>query len=210
MSTASTGHVRVSELLTRIASAPGGDTRVRLGDLLLVLGERAYGVMMLILSLPNAFFLGSIPGLSTVFGVPQMVIAAQMMFGQARPWLPQVLLDRSIAKRDFQIMVVKALPTLIRVERVLKPRWMFFTSPLAERAIGVAFLVLAAIVSLPIPLGNGPPAIAMALIALGLIEQDGVFVVIGLVAGMVSVAIALAVVLGGAALIWLLVASVLG
>jgi hypothetical protein len=69
------------------------------------------------------------------------------------------------------------------------------TSAPVERLLGVVLLILSIIVTLPIPLANWPPAIAQGLIALGLIEQDGVVIAVGLVVA--AIATAIAVVVGG-------------
>ncbi len=200
---------KISDLLIELGRNGAGD-RVRLGDLLSVLGDRAFGISMLILALPNAVGLGTIPGLSTVFGLPQIVLALQMTIGMERPWLPQWLLDRSIARKDFDTMTSKSMPYLQRIEKVLRPRWPVMSSYVAERVLGAVFVVLASVVSLPIPFGNQPPAVGIALISLGLVERDGVFIVFGLIASVIAVAIATAVVLAGTAAVWLLISHLFG
>jgi hypothetical protein len=200
---------KISDLLIELGRNGAGD-RVKLGDLISALGDRAFGISMLILALPNAVGLGAIPGLSTVFGLPQIVLALQMTVGLERPWLPHWLLDRTIARKDFDTMLTKSMPYLLRVEKVLRPRWDVMSSYLAERLLGAVFVVLASIVSLPIPLGNQPPAIGIALISLGLVERDGVFIVFGLIASLIAVAIASAVVLAGTAAVWLLITHLFG
>jgi hypothetical protein len=181
--------------------------RVKLADIVAELGERAFGVAMLLFSLPNAVGIGVIPGISTLFGVPQIVLALQMLAGFERPWLPVWLLEKSIARADFERMIDHSMPVLVRVERYLKPRAAALTGPFVERLMGLVFLVLAAVVSLPIPLGNQPPAVAIAVVALGLTARDGVFVAAGCAMGVAAVAIASLVVLGGAAVIWFAVAN---
>lgn len=200
---------KISDLLTELSRNGTGD-RVKLGDLLSVLGDRAFSISMLILALPNAVGLGAIPGLSTVFGLPQIFLALQMAVGLERPWLPQWLLDRTIARKDLDTMIAKSMPYLLRIEKVLRPRWEVMSSYLAERLLGAVFVVLASVVSLPIPFGNQPPAIAIALISLGLVERDGRFIVFGLVASVIAVAIAAAVVLAGTAAVWLLITHLFG
>lgn len=200
---------KISDVLAAILrDAPG--ERIRLRDLVDALDDRAFGLLILIFALPNAIGLGTIPGVSTIFGLPQIFLAAQMMIGLEQPWLPAWLLDKSLARADFETMMRKASPILARLERVLRPRWPAFTSYLFERVLGGVFLAMAAIVSLPIPFGNQPPAVAMAFIALGLIERDGLAVLAGLVVAIVAVALAAAVVLGGAAAIWLLISHLFG
>jgi hypothetical protein len=196
---------KVSEILATMRAS--ANERVKLADIVAELGERAFGVAMLLFSLPNAVGIGVIPGISTLFGVPQIILALQMLAGFERPWLPVWLLEKSIARADFERMIDRGLPILIRVERYLKPRAAALTGPLVERLMGLVFLVLAAVVSLPIPLGNQPPAVAMAVVALGLTARDGVFVAAGCVMGVLAVAIASLVVLGGAAVIWFAVTN---
>lgn len=188
-----TNQRKVSQILAELARDFPGE-RISLGDLLQVLGDRAFGVLMLILSLPNAVGLGTIPGFSTVVGVPQIVIAIQMVMGMSRPWFPQWALRRSLAIGDFRLMAERAGPYLEKGERVLKPRLPALVSPVAERILGAVCLGLAIIVSLPIPFGNQPPAVAIALMSLGIVERDGLFVIIGLVASAIAVAIASTVV----------------
>lgn len=199
---------KVSAILDGLAqdAAP----RVRLADLVNALGDRAFGILILIFALPNAVGLGAVPGLSTIFGLPQIFVAAQMALGLHRPWLPRWLLEKSIARGDFKKMVDRSLPYLLRAERILRPRWPAMSSYVAERILGVVFFVLASIVSLPIPLGNQPPAIAMAVISIGLVERDGVYITIGLVVSVISVALAGAVVLGGAAALYYIFRQIVG
>ena len=199
---------KVSEML--LALRARGADRVRLRDLVEALDDRAFGAAMLVFALPNAVGIGAIPGVSTLFGVPQILLAVQMILGFDRPKLPAWLLERSLARKDFETMVDRGVPYLQRVERVLKPRLPGLVDGWIERLLGVVFLVLAAVVSMPIPFGNQPPAVAMALIGVGHVGRDGAFVVAGCIAGVFALAIAGAVVAGGAAVLWLAITHFFG
>ena len=199
---------KVSEML--LALRARGADRVRLRDLVEALDDRAFGAAMLVFALPNAVGIGAIPGVSTLFGVPQIVLAVQMILGYERPSLPAWLLDRAIGRTEFERIVDRGVPWLQRVERILKPRLVAVTDGWPERLLGVVFLAMAAIVSLPIVFGNQPPAVAMALIALGHVARDGAFVIAGCVAALFATAIAAAVVAGGAAVIWYAVVHFFG
>lgn len=200
---------KISDVLATILNDAKGE-RISLRELVSALDDRAFGLLILIFALPNAIGLGTIPGVSTIFGLPQIFLAAQMMVGMDRPWLPDWVLDKSLARSDFATMVEKSTPPLVRIEKYLRPRWPAMSSYVAERLMGAVFLAMAAIVSLPIPLGNQPPAVAMALMSLGVIARDGMFVVIGLAVSVVAVLLAGAVVVGGAAAIWLLIRQIIG
>ncbi len=175
----------MSDIVAYFAEGFPGE-RITLGDFVTVLGDRSFGILLLIFALPSALPLSAVPGVSTVFGIPMAAVAAQMMIGMKRPAMPGWLLSRSVARADLQRAVARVLPYLRRLERVLRPRWLPLTSALAERAIGGACLLLALIVTLPIPFGNQPPSLAIALFAVGIFERDGLFVIAGLIAGVVS------------------------
>lgn len=200
---------KVSALLAEIAQSADGE-RIRLRDIVDRLGDRAFSILILIFALPNAVGLGAIPGVSAVFGLPQLFVALQMALGRERLWLPDWLLDRSLARADFAKMVAKSMPYLERAERLLRPRVLSLSGYVAERIWGAVFAILAGIVSLPIPLGNQPPAIAMAIMSMGLVARDGLYVAIGLAVAILSIAIAGAVVAGGAAAVYLIFNQVFG
>lgn len=176
------------------SSPPGGDrSKISLGEIMDALGDRAFGALLLILSIPNVL---PVPGLSTATGVPMILLGAQMAAGRHSPWLPRRMLAASFDRKAFLGVIRRARPWAERVERHLRPRLPAMAGPTAERLLGLAVVVLAVILSLPIVFGNQPPALAIALIALGLMESDGVFVSAGLVAGLLAIVIVAAVLLG--------------
>jgi hypothetical protein len=122
---------------------------------------------------------------------PLIFLGAQLMLG-LRPWLPGVIARRSLARDDLQTLVRRIRPWLARAEKLLRPRWGLLTHPPLEYAIGLLCLVLAVVLSLPIPLGNTLPALAISVLALGVLERDGLWVL----AGTALAAFALAVVSG--------------
>jgi hypothetical protein len=199
----------VSEVVHRFGSEFPRD-RLTLGDIIAVLDERAFGLLMIILGLPVALPTSAIPFVSTLFGVPLMIIAAQLMIGMDRPWLPAMLANRSMARSDFKSMADKAMPHLLRVERYLHARWAPLTGYIAERAIGGLCLFWALIVALPIPGANQPPGIAIALFGIALLERDGLFVILGLLVSIAAFAILLAVLGAFAAALWVVFIHVFG
>ena len=137
-------------------------------------GDRAFGALLLVLAIPNLIPLP--PGSSTVLGLPLILIAAQLKLGRTALWLPQTVGNRSLAKRDLQRVVERTLPALRRMERLLAPRLELL---LNDRLIGLACLVLAIVLALPIPLGDMLPACAICAFALGFLQRDGAAVLVG-------------------------------
>jgi hypothetical protein len=175
----------LSELLTTLA-ADGRRDRVSISDLLAALHDRALAALLLLFALPNVIPVP--PGTSALLGAPLLFLAAQLAFGM-RPWLPGVISARSMQRSQFAALVARTVPWLARAERLLRPRWPLLCRPPAEYAVGLVCLLLSIIVFLPIPLGNMLPALAICLLALGILGGDGLWVLAGLVTAVASVAL---------------------
>ena len=80
-----------------------------------------------------------------------------------------------------------AVPPLEWIERLSRPRWTWLAQ--RERPIGFVCFVLSLVLFLPIPFLNAAPAIALVLIALGMIQRDGIVVALGLFAAFLVAAI---------------------
>jgi hypothetical protein len=172
----------LSQVLRNLAEGPGAD-RVSIGDLLAALGDRAVAALLFVFAVPN--IVPTPPGASTVLGAPLLFLAAQLMFGR-RPWLPAIVRRQSMSRDDYRKLAARITPWLERAERLLRPRGSFLALPPMEYLVGLVCLLLAIVLVLPIPLGNIPPAIAISLMALGILERDGLWVLAGLMAAATS------------------------
>lgn len=179
---ASAGKVPLSHVLYSLAYDETRE-RIAVSDLLDALGDRALAALMFVFAVPNV--LPVPPGTSAVLGAPLIFLAAQLAFG-LRPWLPSMIASRSMARTDFGALVRRIGPWLARAERLLRPRAMRLALPPMEFLIGLVCLLLAIVLALPIPLGNMLPALAISLLALGLLERDGLWVLAGFAATLVS------------------------
>lgn len=151
--------------------------RIAVGDLLAALGDRALAALLFVFALPNV--LPVPPGTSTLLGAPMVFLAAQLAFGR-RPWLPGVIARRTMPRSDFAALVRRIGPWLARAERLLKPRLVWLALPPMEYLVGLVCLLLSVVLVLPVPLGNMLPALAISLLALGVLERDGLWILAGL------------------------------
>ncbi len=175
----------LSEVLAALAEDTGRE-RIAVSDLLFVLHDRALAAMLLVFALPNV--LPAPPGLSAILGAPLLFLAAQLAFGR-RPWLPKVIAERSMPRAHFAALISRAGPWLARAERLLRPRLTLLCKPPLEYGVGLACLLMALILFLPIPLGNMLPALSICLFALGVLERDGVWVLAGFAVAALSLLI---------------------
>jgi hypothetical protein len=185
---------RTSQLL-RDFVASQTEPRVSIGALRDALDDRGFGVLLFVFAFPN-LLPHNIPLVSAVLGLPLVLLAAQLSYGRHKPWFPSWLADRSFPRLGFTAIVMHALPYLERAERLLQPRLTGLLTWTGERLIGVALLVLAVALTLPIPFGNFLPALAIAIIGLALVEKDGAAVLVGLVIGAASLVV-IGLVVGG-------------
>ena len=178
---------RLSDLLKRQAAVVTGE-RVTLGDMAEFLGDRSIGGLLLILALPMALPVPA-PGISVLFGVPLIVISAQLALGYRRAWLPGRLARRSVSRSVFLTIIDRMLPTLRRLERIVRPRAGWLAGPWTRVPVGIVCLVLAIIITLPVPLGHVVPGTAISVLALGLIERDGVAIALGIFTAVFGLAV---------------------
>ncbi|MCZ0964609.1 exopolysaccharide biosynthesis protein, partial [Paracoccus benzoatiresistens] len=173
----------LSRALIRLAEE-WTEPRISVAQILSALGDRGLVGLLLILAIFNV--IPNPPGTSAVLGLPMLYLSWQMMRGQM-PWLPQFLAGRSFDIAQFRSVVTRAMPYLNRIERLLRPRLPLLSSPAAMRVLGSVCLVLSVVLILPIPLGNLLPAAAIAIIALGALERDGVWILGGVLFGIATI-----------------------
>lgn len=153
------------------------DPKLYLGELINAFGERGFGAMLLFLGLLN-IAVGAVPGTTTVLGAPMLLIALQLVTRRDQLWLPRWLLSRSIERATYRTAVGKLLKPLRAVERLAKPRLPVMTSEISEVLIGLACMILSIILILPIWGGNLVPALIMAVFGFGLLQRDGLMVLV--------------------------------
>lgn len=155
---------------------------VTLREVIYVLGGRAYTLLILLLALP---FITPMPmlGLSTPFGLAIAAIALRLALGR-RPWLPKKYQRKELPAAFFEKLFLGAGKILRVFEKFLRPRVTYLVDTPLLRQLHAALIVLAALallMPLPIPLTNSFPAWSIILLAAGLLERDGAFILAGYV-----------------------------
>jgi hypothetical protein len=150
------------------------------------LKERGWALLVLFLAAP--FPIPNIPGLSVPFGFAIALIGWAFML-RRRPWLPPFVMRTTLEYSTLQRIIPFIARFMERVERWTKPRmkWLV-TGPVNVSLLGLGtvsggfFLAL----PLPIPLTNGPPALSIIFLVIGMLCRDGVMVIIGYVLGILA------------------------
>lgn len=163
--------------------------KITLVDVLELSGERTFGFLLVLLSLPSALPIPA-PGYSIPFGVVILLLAVQLMIGRIRPWFPQWFRNRSLSTHQAQGIIKAGIPWLRRLESISKPRYAFIcTSPTGRLILGGAIALMGISMMIPLPLTNTLPAIAVFIIGFSLIEDDGAISIMGLTVGIIAAAL---------------------
>jgi hypothetical protein len=158
------------------------------------LADRGLAALLLLVSAFNMLPLP--PGTSLISGIPCLLLAWQMMLRRKAAWLPQKVLNHEITEDTVKLIRTKVVPKLFWVEKFIKPRYWPFSPGNDEFAIGVICVITSVLLILPIPLGNWSSAIAMTTLALALIQRDGVLLLIGIIAAILTISLCIFVVGG--------------
>ena len=178
-------HKRVSLVLRAVIETAPGDT-ISVREIIEAFGERAFGFVIILFSLPNC--LPAPPGMNSVFGVPVLLFAAQLALGFKKPWLPRRILDKRFRVATFRKIIDTAEPKLRRVENLLRPRHTALFGPRGDRLIGVFAVILALCVIVPLPGTNWVPSIALVILSMAILQEDGLVLGFGILAGIAGMA----------------------
>lgn len=157
-----------------------------IAEALELMGKSGFGFVMLLLALPALI---PIPGpFGMVFGTALAIVSVQFAVGLRSLWLPSILADRRISVTAVEGLERCASPLVRKIEHFVRPRRMeMFAGQRIPLALPVFCLAVA--VALPIPFGNVAPVAALCVIAIGLIERDGLVVLLGLGLTLIALAV---------------------
>ncbi len=178
-----------STTLREVAAGLPAQT-VTLRELLHQIGHQ--GMLAFVILLTTPFLLPvSIPGTSTPLG---LLIAANgiAIAVQRTPWLPDFVLRKAISSPALARVLARTARLFERLEKLIHPRLLILSRPgLPHRASGLLLCLSGLLLAMPIPLPltNTIPAWAALLLALGLLQRDGAFLLAGYVAVLLSVAL---------------------
>ena len=108
-----------------------------------------------------------------------VILAAQLLVGREEPWLPQWVLRLRARASWLKAMADFAEQRLGWIDRFSRPRLSAFASGAGEK-LAALFMILATL-TIVLPMTNTIPSVALSLLAVGLIQRDGLFVIGGAV-----------------------------
>jgi hypothetical protein len=165
----------------------GGSESIRIGELVEGTEERGFYLLMILFSLPFVLPI-PLPALSNVFGVAVMLVSFRLAWGLP-PRLPSFLAKREIPRERIEAFLRKTGTFLQVIEKLVKPRagnWM--TWPPARFANVMLLALMGFLLAIPLPpvlpFSHSLPCWSIIIIALAVMERDGVLIWFGYVLGL--------------------------
>jgi hypothetical protein len=163
-----------------------------------------HGLLLLTALLTLVFLIPvSIPGVSTVFGAGILLVGVSRLL--RRPlWLPARLRQRQLPADKLRSALGRGMVWVARLQKISRPHRLpsLVDRRLAE-TLNDAGLVLGAVLLMApfgfVPFSNTLPALALLLLAIGLMQRDGVAVLLGHLMNIASV-VYFGVLIGGGGL----------
>lgn len=163
-----------SDVLAAVAARPGA--QLTLNEIVEAFGERGFGALILMIALIS--LLPWPPGSKLILSVPIILLSLELAFQRPSVWLPRWALGRSMPRKVFARGVGKAIRPIRFVERLSRPRLPWLTGEAADVATGAACVFLAVMMALPVPFGDMLPGVTLILFGLGIMQRDGVVVIL--------------------------------
>jgi hypothetical protein len=133
----------------------------------------------------------SIPGVSTVFGAGILLIGITGLFDR-KPWLPKAIAYRQLSSEQLRAGFERALVWFRRLEKISRPHRLpqLTSAGWVTRMNYLSFILAALLLMVPfgfIPFSNTLPAIALILLAVGMLQRDGVSILLGNLANVATI-----------------------
>jgi hypothetical protein len=174
--------MKLSQLLSQLL-VEYTDQPLPLSILLEKVGNSGFGTIAGILIIPMLIPLPiPVAGFSTLFGSGIVLVGCQLALGYEKPYLPKRIARLELSPTASQ-NILKQIDRLLQpLERMSRHRLSRFSNSWWGCRISGACLAWAALLMslpLPIPLTNLAPAYTILFLAIGLLEFDGLFILIG-------------------------------
>lgn len=160
----------------------GSGPKVSLADVLDALGARSYAPMLLVPALIAVSPLSGIVGMTSFLGLWIAAIATQLLLRRDHIWLPQWMQRRAVSRTQMQNAIRRLKGPAHWFDEYARKRLTFVLQFPFGYLIAAVILCLG--LAMPflefIPFSGSLAGVTVALLALGLLFDDGILVIIGL------------------------------
>lgn len=181
---------RLRQAATRQAVPTQTATPLSLRELLHLHGEGSGAVLLLLMALLSML---PVAGAGTVLSFGILALAGAWLRGRDSLHLPERLSALHLNPRWSQRCLHGLAWTYERAERWLRPRWQALCHHRTRVLWGLWMALMAALIFLPLPLGNVLPGTSLMLLGLGWLFRDGLALLVSTAVGAAGVGYAISV-----------------
>lgn len=183
----------VTDVLRQVLDKTSGE-KIKFGEIVELLESRGFGSLFMAPALIALLPTGAIPGIPSICGIAIFLIAVQILLGNQHPWIPEKFREITFQREKLVRAIKKIEPATKKLDRWFKPRLSFLTEGFAKRLIALlcAIVGLSMIPLEVIPFAAALPALAVVLLAIGLIANDGVVILFAVFAFIISLYLVIA------------------
>lgn len=186
-----------SATLRLLANAHPKEEPVTLEAVLATLGSGSFAILLIVLATPAGLPFPAPWGVTQLLSLLILLVAMQVALGRHHLWLPGWMRRRRVKGALLHILADKGGPVLARVEALIKPRLLWLNSWGMQRLTGLLCAFCAVSAALPIPLTNTLPSAGIVLMAMAMMEHDGLLLLAGIAVGLTGLALSIAVLILG-------------
>jgi hypothetical protein len=192
-------HKTLKERVNVLISGLSQD-RISVASLLELIGQEGMLVFCIFLTLPFMVPV-SIPGVSTVFGALIVLLGFGLLFNRTI-WAPKRLKAKTISAQALKVALQKGLIWVERIEKISRPRFASLTRGYFAHCLNSLSLIFGAMLLIApfgfIPFSNTLPGLAILLLAVGILQKDGICVLLGYLMNIATVVYFAFLLAGGA------------
>lgn len=175
---------KINKFLNKIRHI--GDNRINIANILEENKNGSYFILFFMTVLTFIPTPAPIPIISSLVSILCIILSFQIMINKSDIFLPKLFKNLSIERKTLDKIVKRINPYLIRLETVTKKRIGFIFSKNWLILLNTFLFLLSANLFIPLPITNMIPAMSIMIIVFGVLNNDGLFVLIGLLIGMLS------------------------
>jgi len=185
---------RPSQRLRRILTSNPRARHFSVRRIIAALGDSPRSSTLALFSAAGVF---DAPDVGHLSGIMTGALGAQLAFRRREVALPRAVLKRKIPRSSLAALIGAVANLLESAEALVQPRWDWVFHPGMGVALGLLLFLLGVASMIPFLGLTAHHAASVFLMSIGLAERDGLTVMIGAVAGIATLAVAVTTAMSG-------------
>ena len=171
------------------------NSHISLSSILQASEKSSFGFLLALFALPSALPIPA-PGYSIPFGIMIVSLGIQMLLNKKTPWLPAMCKNWQIKVPAKQVKIDKLLKFISFFEKFIRTRFKSLFLMLYP-LLGVIIILAGTSMLIPIPGTNTLPALGVFLISLGVIEEDAIATLLGILVSLTGIFVTISILVIG-------------